>query len=180
MNENFENSPFYILKKLECIYKNIPECPAKDYIDYILSKSSYLSYYQHEEYLEDNKLHVHRQEIKHKDYVTGKFTHEIVEYTKTEAGDRYIYLSPSAQETIKHIRKLNPGNEFMMQVGGRKIYTNTFNDRLYKACDACDLPRRSMHKIRKTYGTLLLDSDIEDSLVMEQMGHSDIATTRRY
>ena len=34
--------------------------------------------------------------------------------------------------------------------------------------------------IRKTYGTLLLDSDIEDSLVMEQMGHSDIATTRRY
>ena len=37
-----------------------------------------------------------------------------------------------------------------------------------------------MHKIRKTYGTLLLDSDIEDSLVMEQMGHSDIATTRRY
>lgn len=68
----------------------------------------------------------------------------------------------------------------MMMVGKRKIYTNTFNDRLYKACDACDLPRRSMHKIRKTYGTLLLDSDIEDSLVMEQMGHSDIATTRRY
>ncbi len=68
----------------------------------------------------------------------------------------------------------------MMMVGKRKIYTNTFNDRLYKACDSCGIPRRSMHKIRKTYGTLLLDTNIEDSLVMEQMGHSDIATTRRY
>ena len=28
--------------------------------------------------------------------------------------------------------------------------------------------------------SLFLDSDIEDSLVMEQMGHSDIATPRRY
>ena len=68
----------------------------------------------------------------------------------------------------------------MMMVGKRKIYTNTFNDRLYKACDACGIPRRSMHKIRKTYGTILLDSNLEDSLVMEQMGHSDIATTLKY
>ncbi len=68
----------------------------------------------------------------------------------------------------------------MMMVGNRKIYTNTFNDRLYKACDACGIPRRSMHKIRKTYGTILLDSGVEDSLVMEQMGHSDITTTRKY
>lgn len=127
-----------------------------------------------------NKLHVHRQEIKYKDYDTGKLTHEIVEYTKTDAGDRYIYLSPSAQETVRHIRELNPDNDLMMQVGKRKIYTNTFNDRLYKACDACGIPRRSMHKIRKTYGTILLDSGIEDSLVMEQMGHSDITTTRKY
>ncbi len=37
-----------------------------------------------------------------------------------------------------------------------------------------------MHKIRKTYGTILLDSGIEDSLVMEQMGLSDITTTRKY
>lgn len=128
----------------------------------------------------NSKLHVHSQEIKYKSPETGKLIHEFVEYTKTEAGDRYIYLSPSAVETILKLRELNPENDFMMMVGKRKIYTNTFNDRLYKACDSCGIPRRSMHKIRKTYGTLLLDSNIEDSLVMEQMGHSDIATTRRY
>ena len=127
-----------------------------------------------------NKLHVHCQEIKYKSFETNKLVHEIVEYTKTDAGSRYIFLSPSAIETIKQIRELNPDNDYMMMVGKRKIYTNTFNDRLYKACDACGIPRRSMHKIRKTYGTILLDSNLEDSLVMEQMGHSDIATTLKY
>lgn len=101
-----------------------------------------------------NKLHVHSQEIKYKSPETGKLIHEFVEYTKTDAGDRYIYLSPSAVETIQKIKELNPDNDYMMMVGTRKIYTNTFNDRLYKTCDACGIPRRSMHKIRKTYGTI--------------------------
>ncbi|WP_026669309.1 tyrosine-type recombinase/integrase [Butyrivibrio sp. AE3006] len=127
-----------------------------------------------------NKMHVHSQEIKYKSLETGKYTHEFVEYTKTDAGDRYIYLSSKALETIGQIRALNPDNDYMMQIGDRKLYTNTFNDRLYKACDACGIPRRSMHKIRKTYGTILLDSEIQESLVMNQMGHSDIATTRKY
>ncbi len=37
-----------------------------------------------------------------------------------------------------------------------------------------------MHKIRKTYGTTLLDSDVDEKFVMEQMGHTDIATTKKY
>ena len=37
-----------------------------------------------------------------------------------------------------------------------------------------------MHKIRKTYGTMLIDSGADDSTVMEQMGHSDITTTRKF
>ena len=50
-----------------------------------------------------NKLHVHSQEIKYKSPETGNLIHEFVEYTKTDAGDRYIYLSPSAVETIQKI-----------------------------------------------------------------------------
>ena len=37
-----------------------------------------------------------------------------------------------------------------------------------------------MHKIRKTYGTTLLDADVDESTVAEQMGHKDIATTKRF
>ena len=37
-----------------------------------------------------------------------------------------------------------------------------------------------MHKIRKTYGTTLIDADVNESTVAEQMGHKDITTTKRY
>ena len=125
-------------------------------------------------------LHVQRQEIKYKDEETKKCTHKIVEYTKTDAGDRCIILTDNAIETIKSIRRLNPFGEYMMQKDGRRFWTNTFNDRLYKACDKCGIQRRSMHKIRKTYGTTLIDANVDDSLIMSQMGHSDISTTRKY
>lgn len=125
-------------------------------------------------------LHIQRQEVKYKDSETKKCTHKIVEYTKTEAGDRCIILTDNAVETIRQIRRLNPFGEYMMQNGNRRFWTNTFNDRLYKACDKCGLPRRSMHKIRKTYGTTLIDANVDDSLIMSQMGHSDISTTRKY
>jgi integrase len=37
-----------------------------------------------------------------------------------------------------------------------------------------------MHKIRKTYGTTLLDNHVSETLVAYQMGHSDISTTKKY
>lgn len=36
------------------------------------------------------------------------------------------------------------------------------------------------HKIRATYGTMLIDGRVDDSIVAEQMGHVDIETTRKY
>lgn len=128
----------------------------------------------------NNVIHIQRQEIKYKDEETGKNTRKIVDYTKTEAGNRHIILTDNALETIRQIRKLNPFGEYMMMYGGRKYAASIFNDRLYKACDKCFIPRRSMHKIRKTYGTTLIDNKVDDSLIMAQMGHSDIATTRKY
>lgn len=34
--------------------------------------------------------------------------------------------------------------------------------------------------MRKTYASMLLDSKADDSLVQMQLGHTDIATTRKY
>lgn len=130
--------------------------------------------------LKGNILHVQRQEVKYKGGDDNKCIHEVVNYTKTESGDRYIILPKSALETIQLIRRKNPFGEYMMQMGNKRIYTNTFNNHLYKACDSCGIPRRSMHKIRKTYGTTLIDSNTDESLIMSQMGHSDISTTKKY
>ena len=37
-----------------------------------------------------------------------------------------------------------------------------------------------MHKIRRTYATALIDNNVDDSLIMSQMGHTTITTTRKY
>lgn len=124
-------------------------------------------------------LNVRRQEVRYKDE-NGVMVNEVVPYAKTEAGERGVILTDNALETIKKIRRLNPFGEYMMMQDGKKIHKISFNDYLYKACDALGIERRSMHKIRKTYGTMLIDSGADDSTVMEQMGHSDITTTRKF
>lgn len=130
--------------------------------------------------IEGDVLHVQRQEIKYKDKIKGKVVHEIVDYCKTENGDRFIYLTESALTTIKKIRLLNPFSEYMMYEDGHRILTNTFNDRLKLACEKLGIPVRTMHKLRKTYGTTLIDNGVDESLIMDQMGHKDISTTRKY
>lgn len=129
--------------------------------------------------IQGNKLHVQRQEIKHKDGVRHNI-HEIVDYAKTDAGDRIVYLPQQAIDTVELIRSINRTGEYMMSLGNKKFYTNIFNHRIYKACDEVGIKRRSMHKIRKTYGTALIDSGADEGFIKNQMGHSDIETTRRY
>ena len=77
------------------------------------------------------------------------------------------------------IIELNPNGEYLFENHGKRIRGNTFNKRLSTICDKLDIPRRSMHKIRKTYATTLIDKKVSESFIQEQMGHSDITTTRK-
>ncbi len=125
-------------------------------------------------------LHIQRTEVTYKDMEKNERVCEVREFPKTEAGDRYLIITEMALETIEAIRALNPHGEYMFMESGKRIRANAFNRRLDRVCDDVRIPRRSMHKIRKTYATTLLDSHVDESLVAEQMGHKDIATTRKY
>lgn len=127
----------------------------------------------HNEYIQ-----VCRTEIKYKDEA-GKWTVSTKEFAKTDAGNRMLYYSDTVNWTLMQIQKLNPHGEFLFMNNGKRIRENTFNKRLSSICDTLKLNHRSTHKIRKTYGTTLLDNKVDDSTVAEQMGHSDIATTRK-
>ena len=63
---------------------------------------------------------------------------------------------------------------------GKRIRTYSFTWRLKSICQKLDIPVRSLNKIRKTYGTILLDSGAEESFIISQMGHTDIKTTKNY
>lgn len=126
-----------------------------------------------------NRLQIQRMEIKYKDD-TRRCTHEVVEFTKSDAGYRNLYITDSAIETLEMARRRNPFGEFLFEENGKRILTGSYNDALGRMCKAVGLKRKSMHKIRRAYGTTLIDNDCDDSVVMEQMGHADITTTRKF
>lgn len=123
-------------------------------------------------------LHVQRQEILYKK-TKGEQQHEVVEYTKTASGDRYIYLPKQSVTLLTAIRWLNRDSEYIFAKDGKRINKTCFNNYLIKACKGAGIPPRTMHKIRRTYATTLIDNNVEDSLIMSQMGHSSIETTRK-
>ena len=123
-------------------------------------------------------IRVCRTEVKYKND-ESKWQVEIKEFAKTDAGNRELYFPDSVKWTLAQIQRLNPHGEYLFMNRGKRIRENTFNKRLSTVCDALKINHRSTHKIRKTYGTTLLDNDVNDSIVSEQMGHSDVATTRK-
>lgn len=127
-----------------------------------------------------NILKVRRTEIRYKNE-KGKNVVDVRAFAKTEAGMRDIILSDGGIETLKKILELNPDGEYLFEnESGKRIRGNTFNKRLDIVLNKVDLHHRSIHKGRKTYGTTLIDSGCEDSLVMKQMGHTTIETSRKY
>ena len=126
--------------------------------------------------ISDGKLRVHNTEIKFKDE-NGNVVHEVRDYPKTEAGFREIILTDKAKEVLRQIRKMNPFGKYIFMKNGKRMIGKVFTSRLYRVCDALGIKRRSLHKARKTYATKLIDGKVPDSIVQDQLGHSDISTT---
>lgn len=125
-----------------------------------------------------NSIFVCRSEKKYKNS-DGKWTFSVENYAKTESGNRELIISDSAIRTLTQIQALNPNGEYLFMHNGKRICGSSFNKCLRRKCKKLNLNHRSTHKIRKTYGTTLLDSNVDDSFVSEQMGHSDVSTTRK-
>ena len=102
-------------------------------------------------------------------------------FAKSEAGNRYIILNSFAIQILQRIKELNPNpKEYLFEENGQRIKIRGFSGALRRTCKSLDIPFRPMHKIRKTYGTTLLDNQVSETLVAYQMGHSDISTTKKY
>lgn len=129
----------------------------------------------------DRTIHMQRSEVKYKGG-NGKTVIGVKDFPKSDAGDRYLLLNDKAYDTAKRILRLNPFGEYLFQdeKTRKRITENGFNHKLNRICTAVNIPVRTMHKLRKTYGTTLIDRGVDDSIITEQMGHADIKTTRQY
>lgn len=126
-------------------------------------------------------IHIQRTEIEYKDPATDRYVREVREWPKSDSGNRHLIVTDKAIETIDMIKQLNPDGTFMFEgENGNRIRSAAFQRRLSRVCSKLGIAHRPPHKIRKTYGTTLLDADVDESLVAEQMGHADISTTKKH
>lgn len=111
----------------------------------------------------------------------GKYVYEVKEFPKSEAGWRNVVVPNDYMWLLGSIRSLNPFGEYIfVNDKGERMTTNCFRRRLERVCAKTNAYRKSPHKIRKTYGTILLDNKIDFNLATGQMGHTDIYTTEKH
>ncbi|MBE7047602.1 MAG: integrase [Ruminococcaceae bacterium] len=135
-----------------------------------------------------NHIHIQRMERKvHAEQPDGTWKsagYEVVEHAKTEAGDRNTYLPKKARDILQTIKDWNVEHGFgdseyiFLGKDGNRIHSRALDTRIRKYCTHIGIDEKSMHKIRKTYISALVDSNlININKIREMVGHEDERTT---
>ena len=113
----------------------------------------------------------------------------VKEWTKTTNGYRNIPLTKEALSILDDVRKYNEEHnhtaEWIFQSDNPaydyRLSYDSANNKLRKLCIRLGTEIKTVHKIRKTTLSTLLDSPgISNRTVQRFAGHSDITTTQRY
>ena len=127
--------------------------------------------------LNSNTVKIRRTETRFKDGDETVYT--IKEYPKTQAGVREIVIPSSYSWLLKELYVKSRGQEFVFEENGKRLTTLLIRKRIYSICKKTGVYKKSPHKIRATYDTILLDNGVDKRTVKDQMGHSDIAVSEK-
>lgn len=128
---------------------------------------------------EHSVLNVNKTEIKYRT-PSGRYEYKIRDDAKTEAGNRHVVLNDKAMDVLNRIVELNPDAEYLIIGDKGRVRGMFLTLKLYYICDTLGIQRKSMHKARKTYCTKMINANVSDALIISQMGHTDITTSKEY
>lgn len=125
-------------------------------------------------------IHIRRTEQHYKD-VDGKYQFYVKDSPKTQAGIRTVVIPNGFEWLIKKIRMINPFGEWVFtDKNGVRLNEKQIEYRLYRVCKNLKIYYKSPHKIRKTYISILLDSNLDSRFVTDQVGHVDVSISERH
>lgn len=130
-----------------------------------------------------NTLKIRRTEtrVRNRDENGTGYRYLVKEFPKSEAGFRTIVIPESYTWVIEKILGFNQSEEYVfLNEKKERMTTNCFRKRLERVNEKVKAVQKSPHKIRKTYGTILLDNNIDKKLVTDQMGHTTVSCTERH
>lgn len=125
-----------------------------------------------------NTIHVHATEIFYKDRKTGKYICTVQDTTKTPAGDRHVIVPDHAMWILKRIQMQCQFAPWLFYRDNRRVNEQCFRRRLNKMCKAVNIVPKSPHKVRRTYGSKLLDANLPEIVITQMMGHTNIKVTK--
>lgn len=126
----------------------------------------------------DGYIQIRRTESERKE---GKKLIRIVkDFPKTAAGWRDVVLPTDQIWILRKLIEINPNGEYVFEKGGVRCHERAFEYRLRSNCKRLGIYPKSPHKIRKTYGTILMDAGVDSNMILQQMGHTTILTSERY
>lgn len=112
---------------------------------------------------------------------SGGYDYQIKEFPKSAAGVRTVVVPETYVWLLNKIKLCNPFEEYIFcDTKGNRMTTNCIRRRVDRMCKTLNIVHKSPHKIRKTYGSILLDNNVDRRFITSQMGHTDIATTENY
>ena len=122
---------------------------------------------------------VRRTEVEAEDE-NKKLIRTVQEFPKTEAGNREVFVPNAYAWLLEKIRTHSRNGVYAFEIKGKRVQTGRFSARLETICNHLNIAARSLNKIRKTYATALLNADVSERVILAQMGHTDLETTKRY
>lgn len=136
-----------------------------------------------------NKIHIHRQLVEEFDVsdlnnIQSKGW-QVVEYTKSEDGDRWLPLTTKAKRIIERVQEVNKEygygyEDFLFVRDGKYMSPDMIDAQVKRGCEYIGIPVKTMHKIRKTYASTLLHNGVNISIVKDMLGHADESTTLKH
>lgn len=135
---------------------------------------------KHEDF-ESNTFKIRRTETRYRDH-DGQYVLRIKDFPKSQAGVRTVIVPKDYEWLCNKIKLLNPFGEYIFVNLDTKerLSAQAIRQKLSRLCKKLSIYHKSPHKIRKTYGTILLDNHIDNQLIIGQMGHTNILCTENH
>lgn len=121
---------------------------------------------------ETGTIKIRRTETRYME--NGSTIYDIKDYPKTQAGVREIVVPTSYQWLVRDLYTNSPEGDFVFKENDKRLTTYHLRKREYYVCNQTGVYKKSPHKIRATYDSILLDANVDRRMVKDQMGHSEI------
>ena len=128
--------------------------------------------------IEKNTIKIRRTETRYKE--NNKTIYEVKLFPKTQSGNREIVVPSNYQWLLRNLKVYSENKEWVFMEKNKRLTTLLIRKRVYKMCKDNNIYKKSPHKIRATYDTILLDANLDKRFIKDQMGHSDITTSEKY